>query len=361
MNAGIKERELPERFASDQFNILLVANKYQTGFDQPLLHTMYVDKRLSGVQAVQTLSRLNRTARTKVDTFVLDFVNDEEEIRRSFQPYYEQTTVSETADPQHLYRLQHELDAAQVYTDSEVQAFCRVFYKPKGKQATGDNAEMYRHLAPAVDRFKGLGEDDQEDFRIALKAFVSLYSFLAQIVPFLDADLERLYTFGRFLDLKLPQDPRKTPLKLDAETVLAYYRLDRVAQGSIALVAGEEMALSPPTEMGITRVDQEQVKLSEVIQVLNERFGTNFTKADQLFFDSVVEQAKQDETVQQRAAANTLDNFALAMKSKLRDAIVDRMEQNEGIATRYLNEAEFEDLAFREMVKRIFEDLRLHT
>ena len=358
MNGGIKESELPKRFDSNDFNILLAANKYQTGFDQPLLHTMYVDKRLSGVQAVQTLSRLNRTARGKTDTFVLDFVNDEEEIRRSFQPYYELTTVTETADPQHLYKLQHALDAAQVYTPSEVLSFCKVFFKPRTKQTTADHAEMYRHLAPAVDRFRGLGQDDQEDFRVALKAFVHLYSFLSQIVPFTDEDLERLYTFGRFLELKLPQDPRKGPLKLDAETVLAYYRLDRTGERDLVLQAGEAAPLSPPTELGIKRAAQEQVKLSEVIQVLNERFGTTFTKADQLFFDSVIEQAKKDETVQQRAAANTLDNFSLAMKAKLRDAIVDRMEQNEGIATRYLNEADFEDTAFRELVKRIYEELR---
>ena len=361
MNAGIKESELPKQFDSAEFNILLVANKYQTGFDQPLLHTMYVDKRLSGVQAVQTLSRLNRTARGKTDTFVLDFVNDEEEVRRSFQPYYELTTVTETADPQHLYKLQHALDAAQVYTPSEVLAFCKVFYKPKAKQTTADHAEMYRHLAPAVDRFNGLGQDDQEDFRVGLKAFVHLYSFLSQIVPFADEDLERLYTFGRYLELKLPQDPRKTPLKLDAETVLAYYRLDRTGERDIVLAAGESAPLAPPTELGVKRVDQENVKLSEVIQVLNDRFGTTFTKADQLFFDSVVEQAKQDETVRQRAAANSLDNFSLAMKSKLRDAIVDRMEQNEGIATRYLNEHDFEDLAFRELVRRIYTDLTTST
>ncbi len=357
MNAGIKEKVLPDRFASDEFNILLVANKYQTGFDQPRLHTMYVDKRLSGVQAVQTLSRLNRIAKGKEDTFVLDFVNDEEEIRRSFQPYYEQTKVSGTADPQHLYQLQHALDAARVYSDAEVKAFSKVFYKPAERQKAADNAEMYRLLEPAVQRFNELDEEDQEDFRRALRAFVSLYSFLSQIISFADADLERLYTFGRFLDLKLPQDPRKTPLKLDAETVLAYYRLDRVREGSIALVAGEEMALSPPTEMGIKRVDQERVKLSEVINILNERFGTNFTKADQLFFDSLIEHAKQDETVRQRAVANTLDNFALAMKSKLRDAMVDRMDQNEQIATRYLNEQDFEDAAFNELVKRIYDDL----
>ena len=125
----------------DEFRILIVANKYQTGFDQPLLHTMYVDKRLSGVRAVQALSRLNRMYPGKEDTFVLDFVNDTDEIQRSFQPYYEQTTVSESADPYHLYALQHKFDSAQLYSKSEVHAFCKVFYAPKAKQSVADHAE----------------------------------------------------------------------------------------------------------------------------------------------------------------------------------------------------------------------------
>jgi type I restriction enzyme R subunit len=130
MNRGIKEKELPGKFDSDQYQVLLVANKYQTGFDQPLLHTMYVDKRLSGVQAVQTLSRLNRMAPGKEDTFVLDFVNKAEEIQNSFQPYYEQTVVAESADPHQLYELQHRLEAMQVFWAQEVEAFCRYFYAP---------------------------------------------------------------------------------------------------------------------------------------------------------------------------------------------------------------------------------------
>jgi type I restriction enzyme R subunit len=144
MNGGIRERQLPSRFASDEFNVLIVANKYQTGFDQPLLHTMYVDKRLAGVQAVQTLSRLNRMYPGKEETFVLDFVNDTDEIRKSFQPFYEDTTVAETADPQHLYQLQHELDSAQVYTVSQVESFCKIFYKPRAKQTFTDHAEQYK-------------------------------------------------------------------------------------------------------------------------------------------------------------------------------------------------------------------------
>ena len=198
----------------------------------------------------------------------------------------------------------------------------------------------------------------QDEFRVALGAYVRLYSFLAQILPFTDSDLEKLYTFARFLEMKLPLDPKKTPLKLDADTALAFYRLDLIHQGSISLVAGEQGEVYGPASAGTRWAQPEEVKLSEVITILNDRFGTNFTAADQLFFDQLVEHAKADEEVQKRAAANSLANFSLAMKSKLRDAIVDRLEQNEAIATRYLNEQDFENVAFGELVRRIYDELR---
>jgi type I restriction enzyme, R subunit len=358
MNDGLGEKQLPGAFATDAFNVLLVANKYQTGFDQPLLHTMYVDKRLAGVQAVQTLSRLNRTCRGKEDTFVLDFVNGEEEIRRSFQPYYEQTTVSETADAQNLYKLQHQLEAPQIFFPPEVEAFCKVFYKPKKTQTTADNAEMYRHLDPAVDRFKAKDQETQDEFRVALGAFVRLYAFLSQILPFTDPALEKLYTFGRFLETRLPRDPRKDPLALDAETVLAYYRLDLVREGSIALKAGEDAPVYGPTEAGMKRSEAEEVKLSEIIDLLNERFGTDFKKADQLAIDSVAEELKADEAVQQHAAVNPIDNFALAVKGKIEGAFVDRMDKNADIAARFLNDADFRMVLTDYLVRKVHGDLR---
>jgi len=359
MNNGIREKELPMRFASDDYNVLIVANKYQTGFDQPLLHTMYVDRRLGGVQAVQTLSRLNRTHPGKEETFVLDFVNENDEVRKAFQQFYEDTTVSETADPQQLYQLQHQLDSAQVYTASEVEAFCKIFYKPKAKQTITDHAEQYKYLAPARDRFKSLDQDEQDQFRTALIAYVRLYAFLSQVMPFTDPDLEKLYTFGRFLQLELPQDPRKTPLKLDGNAILEYYRLQKISEGQIALAAGTGGIVHGPTEAGKLRSLSEEVRLSEVIEILNERFGTNFTKADQLFFESVIEEAKADKEVQKRAAVNTLDNFAAGwLKSKISDAIIERMDKNSEIATRYLNDPEFEKAAFDAVARKVYEDLR---
>jgi type I restriction enzyme, R subunit len=357
----ISEAGLPKAFAGDEYQLLLVANKYQTGFDQPLLHTMYVDKRLSGVQAVQTLSRLNRIHPGKEDTFILDFVNETEEILRSFQPYYEQTTVAETADPQRLYELAHQLESSQIFWKSEVEAFSKVFYSPRAKQTVHDQAEMNRHLNPAVDRFKAAAEDDQEAFREALGAYVRLYAFLSQIMPFSDSDLEKLYTFARFLETKLPQDPKRGPLRLDGDVPLKFYRLDKISEGAIELREGETGIVYGPIEVGTGKVKDEDIELSKIIQVLNERFGTEFTPADQILFEQFIQAAKQDPEVVQRAKVNALDNFTLAMRKKVEGLMIDRMEQNQEIVTRYLNDQQFQDVAFQLLVKRIYEEIRGRT
>jgi type I restriction enzyme R subunit len=356
--AHISEKALREVFDGDDFNVLIVANKYQTGFDQPLLHTMYVDKRLAGVQAVQTLSRLNRMFPGKEDTFVLDFVNDAEEIRRSFAPYYEQTAVGDTVDPQQLYQLAHRLESAQVFWNAEVEAFCEVFFAPAGKESVRDHGAMNRLIDPGVERFKARGEEEQEDFRSALSAFVRLYGFLAQIMPFTDTDLEKLYAFARFLETKLPEDKKKTPLRLGSEVALKYYRLDKIREGSISMAREAAPPLKGPTEVGTGQTKDELIKLSEIIDVLNDRFGTQFDAADQILFDQFVAEAKLDAEVVQRAKANAFDNFALAMRAKVESLMVDRMEQNEEIVTRYLNDPDFQTQAFGLLVKRIYEEVR---
>ena len=205
LNKGIKEKELPERFSTGEFQVLIVAEKYQTGFDQPLLHTMYVDKRLAGIQAVQTLSRLNRKHSAKEETFVLDFVNSTEEILDAFQPYYEQTVIGEQAEAKQLYELQAKLDEEQVYYKSEVEEFSRVFYKPRQKQTSADHAKMNACIDPAVNRFNELEEDEQVVFRKDLVAYRNLYSFMSQVIPFQDSDLEKFYSYIRFLITKLPK------------------------------------------------------------------------------------------------------------------------------------------------------------
>ena len=178
-----------------------------------------------------------------------------------------------------------------------------------------DQAELYRHLNPAVDRFKTLDDEDaREAFRGTLVAFVKLYAFLSEVMPFQDPDLEKLYTFGRFLRLKLPTD-HSDPLQLDEDVALRYYRLQKISEGRIALTAGEGGSVKPPTAVG-TRVAEENAEyLSRIIDILNDRFGTDFTEADQLFFDQVKEELKADAEVVQRAVAKPFDNFSLALRA----------------------------------------------
>lgn len=358
MNKGIKEKELPERFASDEYQVLLVAEKYQTGFDQPLLHTMYVDKRLAGIQAVQTLSRLNRTHPGKEDTFVLDFVNDTQEILDAFQPYYEQTIVGEQADPRQLYELQAKLDAYQVYYKTEVEEFCKVFYKPAKQQTPGDHARMNACIDPAVNRFKQLEEDAQEKIRKVLVAYRNLYAFLSQVIPFQDSDLEKLHSYVRFLITKLPRRDSGPIYDFDDEIALKYYRLQKISESSVDLQTGKGGEVSGPLSVGTGVIHSEEIELSKLIDVLNERFSTDFKPGDQLFFESIREDAVADTALRQAAVANTLENFSYVFLKALEGLFIDRMDQNEEITAKFMNEKEFQEIIGRHLMKQVYEQIR---
>lgn len=355
----INEKQLPERFASPDYQVLLVANKYQTGFDQPLLMAMYVDKRLDGVQAVQTLSRLNRMIPGKETPFVLDFVNESEDIYRAFKPYYDATSLQESADPAQLEQLKHELDAFQVYHASEVEAFARIFYRAPSKQNPADHAHLQRHLQPAVDRFKAMDDEDQRsEFRDKLSGYVKIYSFLSQIIPYGDPDLEILYSFGRFLLPHLPLERDNSAFKLGDEVGLQYYRLQRVFSGAIELREGEdEYGVKSPTDVGTRKAKEEKAPLSEIIEVLNERFGTNFTEEDRLFFEQIKEKAMGTPAVVRLRRANPFDKFQLGLRQVLEELMIQRMSENDKIVSRYMDDKAFEDAAFAVLSKVIYESI----
>jgi type I restriction enzyme R subunit len=355
----ISEAALPVRFDSPDYQVLLVANKYQTGFDQPLLHTMYVDKRLDGVQAVQTLSRLNRMIPGKDAPFVLDFVNDAENIFRAFKPYYDRTELAEASDPSKLEALKHELDHVQVYHWSEVQAFAQIFYKPPERQEPADHAHMQRYLQPAVDRFKAIAEDEaREEFRGKLAGYVKVYAFLSQIIPYGDQDLEMLYSYGRFLLPHLPLGSDATVIKVGDEVALQYYRLERISSGAIDIKEGDPQYIKSPTEVGTGKAQDEKVPLSEIIQVLNERFGTQFSEEDRLFFQQIKEKACRSQQVIQTALANPLDKFQLGIRKLIEDLMIERMSENDKIVTRYMADRDFQGSAFPILAREIFEAVR---
>ena len=361
MNHGISEKELPEKFATQAYQVLLVAEKYQTGFDQPLLHTMYVDKRLAGIQAVQTLSRLNRVHPRKEDTFVLDFVNDRAEIQEAFKTYYEGAEMGEEVDPARMYAVKGELDASGVYLDEEVERFCAVYFKPKRRQSPSDHQAMNAALDPAVSRFTARRDEDEEeaeDWRGKLQAFLNLYAFLSQVIPYQDSDLERLYVFLRHLAAKLPRRQSGPAYRFDDEVRLDYYRLQKISEGSIALQDGEARPLDGPTEVGSGMARPQPVPLSQLIDALNERFGTDFNQADQLFFDQIVEAAMTDGGVRQAAAVNPGDKFELVFKGLLENLFVERMDQNEGIFVRFMNDAAFQNIVTEWMSSEAYRRLK---
>lgn len=353
----ISETQLKDRFGSEDYQILLVANKYQTGYDQPLLCAMYVDKRLDGVQAVQTLSRLNRIYPGKTEPFVLDFVNKAEDILAAFKPYYTVTELEGESDPAHLETLKHELNQLQVYSWNEVEAFAKVFYKPMREQKRGDHAALQKHLQHAVERHKQLENDEDRDrFRDKLKAYVRLYGFVTQLINYTDKEQEMLYSFGRFLLPHIhPSDSRDAYPEKDVE--LQYYRLQKVMEGSIDLSDGEEVKVKSPTDTGTRKAIEDEKPLSEIIDTLNERFGTDFSEADRLFFEQIKESAMRDEGVLKTAAANPLDKFELGIEQIIKDLMMKRLKENDKIVSRYMDDERFRKVIFKLLSKELYSEL----
>ena len=358
MNDGLAESELPETFERDDYRVLLVAEKFQTGFDQPLLQTMYVVKRLAGVQAVQTLSRLNRIAPGKSRTFVLDFANEEDEIYRAFKPYYETTPVDENADPHRLSELQHRLLEWAIFTSDDVDDFAQVWYRAKRHHSVSDHGEMNAILDAVVQRFQDHKEEEQEEFRGQLKAYRSLYAFLSQVIPYQDSDLERLYAFVRNLLSKLPPPGDGQAFVLDDEVALRFFRIQQVTEGSIDLSKGEAKPLKGPTDVGTAQAKDEEVALSSLIDRLNERFGTNFTEADQLFFEQIRVSAENNENIAEAVRANNLTDFASYLDRMLDELFIARMEGNEEIFSKVMTDTAFRSAAHEHLASEIFQRVR---
>ncbi|RVU90001.1 type I restriction endonuclease subunit R [Flavobacterium columnare] len=360
MNKGIKEKELPEHFATPEYSILLVADKYQTGFDQPLLHTMYVDKRLSGIQAVQTLSRLNRTHPLKEDTFVLDFVNDREEIQAAFKTYYEGAVLGQEADPNNLYRIQQELLVEDIFTYDDINHFTEIYFKPKEKQSNKDHEDMNHILDIPVENFRHFLQEQEEEaelWRGKITAYKNLYAFLSQIIPYQDSDLEKLFIFLRHLSNKLPKRNTGAAYNFDDTVRLEYYRLQKISEGSISLKTPKQYQLDGPTDVATGMVREEYTPISRIVDVVNERYGTDFTQADQYFFDQIVESAIQNEDIIQAAQSNPQDKFTLMFKNVLQQLFVERIDQNEDIFARYMEEKDFNKTITELLAKEAFKKI----
>jgi type I restriction enzyme R subunit len=353
MNVDIKGQEPAEAFKQDEYRILLVANKYQVGFDQPLLHTMYVDKRLSGVLAVQTLSRLNRTYPGKEDTFVLDFVNKPEEILKSFQPYYRSAQLEAATDPNIVHELMTKLNNAGVYYWTEVEQFAESFFNPKVKT----QAALHAVLKPAVDRFVELEEEKKELFRKDLGSFLRLYEFLSQIIPYNDPDLEKLFVFGKSLMPRLADHGRGEVLSLDADVCLTHYRLQKMGERAIDLEGGEVVKLRGGQDAGTgTAQEDEKKELREIVQRMNDLFAGNITEAD--FLGAVTTwqgRLLSDEKLAEQARNNSEEQFVMGdFKDAFMDVIIDAQDAQNVIAERMLKDSRIFDIVQAMLAKMVW-------
>jgi type I restriction enzyme, R subunit len=337
---GIRESETAGRFKGDpsppfdpsEFQVLIVAEKFQTGFDAPLLHTMYVDKKLEGVNAVQTLARLNRTYPGKTDTFVLDFRNDPDTIADGFRPFYD-TTVVEPVDGNVLYGFAGAIESAGVFTVADVDNYWSVFCLVAPDERKGNGA-LYSALAGAVERFKtDLDDDDQERFRSDLDSYLRAYSFLSQIVVWTDNGLEKLYVWAKSLQSNLPKRPGDGRLDLGADVELTHLRIERSAEVDASL-AGSQADNDPLSALpggGGAAPDPQIERLSAIIDRLNERHALNLTITDALLFEQFKGDWLADDELAAQAKANNLDNFLIVFAKKFLNTVLARMDANADI------------------------------
>jgi type I site-specific restriction-modification system R (restriction) subunit len=349
---GFPEAQTAKTFERSEYRFLIVANKFQTGFDQPLLHTMYVDKKLGGVNAVQTLSRLNRTHPEKRGTLVLDFANESDEIKAAFEPYYETTLLSESTDPNLLYEVQNRLAAFPVYSTADVETFAKVYFDPK---ATQDR--LYAVLAPVVERFGTLLEDEQPDFRGQLTDYVRLYAFLAQVLTFADADLEKLYVFARHLRRLLPADREELPRDVQQNIDMESYRIQQTGSLKIALERKPGVLDPVGTKVDHGTTPEELETLSRIISELNERFGLNLGPEHRVTLGQMMEKLDDDAALDAAARVNTRENVRLTFDQKVEHVIQEIVDTNFDLYKRITD-----DRAFGEAIKNFLFDqyLRAH-
>lgn len=348
----IKESQLKEYFHSEAFNMLIVAEKYQTGFDEPLLHTMFVDKKLNNVKAVQTLSRLNRTTRGKEDTFVLDFVNEPEDIKKSFQPFYEATVLQSEIDPNLVYSQKKLLDDFMIYQNNEIENFSKIYYSKN--QQTVDQGKLSACLKPTCDRYDVLEEEEKDKFKTALFDFIRTYSFVIQVCRMYDKDMQKFYVFAKYLAKILPKD-NSEKVNLDDKVILEYFKLTKTTDGSIEL-ENKEGTVHPPTG-GAGKKDKKKESLSVIIEKFNERFGTDFTEQDK-----VLEQLKADmsKNSQMANAAKSGDKtlFNSLYDKYFNDVAIERYEQNDKFFTSLFGDADKLKFIKELLLSDLYKELR---
>lgn len=361
LNPGLKGRDIRDAFTEQNYHLLLVANKFQTGFDQPLLCGMYVDKKLGGIQAVQTLSRLNRAAPGKDTTYILDFVNDAAEVLAAFKTYYETAELEATTDPHMVYDLRAKLDSAGHYDDFEVDRVAKVTMDQKGTQS-----QLLAAISPVADRLlkrftsalaNKVASETQNDeksvqaakdvmaalllFKNDMGAFVRLYSFLSQIFDYGNTDIEKRFLFYKLLLPLLAFGRERDTVDLSKVT-LTHHTLKNIGKQALALSQGDQQKLPPMDGAGSgSAQDKEKGYLDEIIEKVNGLFEGELSDNDQLVYVNGVIKGKllENETLIQQAANNSKEQFANSpdLSNALLNAIMDALEAHTNMSTQALD------------------------
>lgn len=366
LNPDLKGRNIAEAFKDDQFQILLVANKFQTGFDQKLLCGMYVDKRLAGIQAVQTLSRLNRCYPGKDKTYVLDFVNKPDEILDAFKTYYTTAELSEATDPNIILNLRTKLDALGYYDKHEIERVVKVVLDPKSKQKQLEAAitpvadRLLKRFATAKADYAEAVENKDDKaaqaakdtmdalvlFRGDVSTYLRAYTFLSQIFDYGNTDFEKRAIFFKYLVKLLKFGREREGVDL-SEVVLTHHKLSNRGQRDLGLSDKDAPKLNPLTEIGSGAVQEKQKAfLNEIISKLNEIYGTDTTDGDQLSHATTLNEKVLESTVlQQQAANNSKEQFANSpdLTNEIMNAIIDAMDVQADLSTRALNSPEIRE------------------
>ncbi|MCG9126298.1 type I restriction endonuclease subunit R [Candidatus Poribacteria bacterium] len=302
MNELPPNTSIADAFKSPQYRILIVANKFQTGFDEPMLHTMYVDKKLDGLQCVQTLSRLNRVTSGKTDTLVLDFVNDPERVQNAFQEYYQMTTLSEETDPNLLYDKQNLLESFELYDDHTINEFCSIYY-----DQSNENVLLQPILDPVVGKWRELERENREEFRSTLQSYIRLYAYITQLITYDDIDLEKLYIFAQNLNKKLDKREQEDLGDLLSSVDLDSLRIQKTYE-SLNISLDDMDSEVEGISSGVGTINEpEHDFLSNILQALNEAHQTEFTDEDKVDIQTIQRRVNENEELRQVFEGNNTD------------------------------------------------------
>ena len=302
MNGLPPRVSIADSFKSPEYRILIVSNKFQTGFDEPMLQTMYVDKRLDGLQCVQSLSRLNRVATGKTDTLVLDFVNEPEQVQEAFQGYYQTTTLAEETDPNRLYDLQSQLDGFDLYDEDTIDRFCRIFY------GSNEPDEFLQGvLDSVVEKWSELEMNEREEFRSTTQSYIRLYGYISQLITFTDVTLEKLYIFGRSLNKKLPKRDHPDLQDVLASVDLDSFRLQRTHDSLQLSLEAEDSEVDGIGSDVATIREPDQDFLSNIIRALNNAYQTDFTVEDKVDIETIHRKVQANEELRQVIEGDNTD------------------------------------------------------